>query len=676
MNILIVDDKRDNLYFLESLLSGSGYKVKTAVNGKEALELLDKTPFDLIISDILMPVMDGFELCRRIKNNERHQNIPLVFYTATYIEKKDEEFAMKLGASKFIRKPQEPEKFLSIINEVLENAQTGKINTNTLQVKDNETIYKLYNERLVNKLEKKIQDLEKERYKRQKIEKEVKMLAHAIRSIREAVCITDLWGKIIFINEAFEKMYGYSKKELQNQNISLIQSVKNQKNIKDLLHPELSSDGWQGELIQTRKNSSEFPVSLSISIVRDTQEKAIAFIIVASDLTERKALEEQYRQAQKMEAIGRLAGGIAHDFNNILTVINGYSELLLHKLNENDPLYNSINEIFKAGIHASVLTRQLLTFSRKQIFHPVVLDVNEIILELDKMLRRLIGENIELSTILSEEKGNVKVDPGQIEQVIMNLVVNARDAMPLGGKLRIETQKVRFTEPYIWEDTKIDAGTYIMLAISDTGNGMDKETLTRIFEPFFTTKKEGKGAGLGLSTVYGIIKQSDGFINVYSEQGKGTTFKIYLPCVDEMPKDISTVSSQTERLKGSETILVTEDDETLRNLICGILTDNGYNVLEASNGGSALLKCEKYQEPIHLILSDVVMPEMSGRELVERLILIHPEMKVVYMSGYTDDAVILHQIIDENVHFLQKPFSPLALLEKIRIVLDSDPTES
>ncbi len=671
MKILIVDDNNKNLYFLESLLKGSGYEVETAVNGQQALEKLNSTAFDLIISDILMPVMDGFELCRRVKTDEHLKDIPFVFYTATYTDKKDKELALSLGASKFIIKPQEPEVFLKIIADILKETEKGTLKPRQALLDDERKIFKLYNERLIKKLEKKMLDLEKEKKARQKIEKEAKLLAHAVKSISESICITDMQGKIIFVNESFLNTYGYSKDEVIGQPITLFYSGNNAKELFEEIFVQTKKGGWKGELFQKKKDGTEFPVLLSTSLIRNEKNKEFAMIFVSSDISELRELEEQFRQTQKMEAIGRLAGGIAHDFNNLLTVINGYSELMLMRLKKDDPIYQQLNQISLAGRRAESLTRQLLAFSRKQVLQPVVLDIKRIIEDMNKMLHRLISENIELHTILEPNLCHIKADPSQIEQVVLNLVINARDAMPMGGKITIEAKNIVFKQSFYWEDLEIRSGKYLMLSISDTGTGMDAETKKRIFEPFFTTKKEGKGTGLGLATVYGIVKQSGGFVNVYSEKGIGSTFKLYFPCVKEPAEPVKSKTVSSESLTGTETILVAEDEDNLRNLVCEILRSHGYNVLEAANGGSALLKCEKYKKPIHLILSDVVMPEMSGAELVERLLPIHPEMKVMYMSGYTDDAVIRHGILEEKVQFLQKPFSPNSLLEKVRSILDN-----
>ena len=384
-----------------------------------------------------------------------------------------------------------------------------------------------------------------------------------------------------------------------------------------------------------------------------------------------KVSEEQLRQSQKLEAVGQLAGGIAHDFNNLLTVINGYSDLSMKKLQAEDPLRLNLKEIRKAGDRAAALTRQLLAFSRKQVLQPKILDLNAIISELEKMLRRLIGEDIDLRTVCAPDLGSTKADPGQIGQVVMNLAVNARDAMPHGGKLTIETRNVQLTAEYARHHVAVIPGWYVLLAVSDTGSGMDEQTRERVFEPFFTTKETGQGTGLGLSTVYGIVKQSGGNIWVYTEPGMGTTFMVYLPRVDQGAEEYKQSLEVAEVLRGSETILLAEDEEMVRNLAREILGTYGYKVLDAASGGSALLICEQYKESIDLLLTDVVMPEMSGRKLADRLAGLRPAMKVLYMSGYADNAIVHQGVLEEGTNFIQKPFSPDALAGKVRDVLDA-----
>jgi PAS domain S-box-containing protein len=399
---------------------------------------------------------------------------------------------------------------------------------------------------------------------------------------------------------------------------------------------------------------------------------------VATDITARKQVEEalkdseeQLRQAQKMEAVGKLAGGVAHDFNNLLTVINGHTDLSLRHLNNGDPLYRKLKAIREAGERATSLTRQLLAFSRKQILQPKVLDLNQVVFETNKILRPLIGEDIDLLIGLTPDLGTVKADPNQIEQVLMNLAINARDAMPKGGKLTIETDNIYLDESYTAHHFSVTPGRYIVLAVSDTGCGMDEATQSHIFEPFFTTKGVGKGTGLGLSTVYGIVKQSGGHLWVYSEVGRGTTFKIYLPRVDSPSEGLKLSPEENGLQTGTETVLLVEDEETVRDMTREILQESGYQVLEAKHGHEALLIADQYPGVIHLMLSDVVMPQMSGRELAEQLSPLRKDMKVLYMSGYTDDAIVHHGVLDEGMAFIEKPFTPHGLAHKIREALNA-----
>lgn len=393
---------------------------------------------------------------------------------------------------------------------------------------------------------------------------------------------------------------------------------------------------------------------------------------VVSDITERKQLEEQFRQSQKMEALGKLASGISHDFNNILTVIIGHSSLLLDNISPEDPLCKDLEQIQQAGERAASLTRQLLAFSRQQVLQPKILDLNTLVINIEKMLQRLIGADVELTTILSPQLKPVKADPGQIDQVILNLVINAREAMPEGGKLTIETARVYLDETYTHQHVGVKPGPYIMLAISDTGCGMDKETQSRIFEPFFTTKEQGKGTGLGLATVHGIVSQSDGHIWVYSEAGQGTTFKIYLPQAEEALEPLPLNQFFPKTRLGSETILLVEDEDLVRSLTYRILLQNGYTVLEAHYGNEAIKICKQYKAPIHLLVTDVIMPGgMSGGQLAEHLTQLRPELKVLYTSGYTDNAIIHHNILNSDTAFLQKPFTPDTLIRKVRDVLDA-----
>ncbi|MBI4167188.1 MAG: CHASE3 domain-containing protein [Acidobacteria bacterium] len=387
------------------------------------------------------------------------------------------------------------------------------------------------------------------------------------------------------------------------------------------------------------------------------------------EITERKSVEAQLLQSQKMEAIGRLAGGIAHDFNNLLTVITGFSDLLLEMPDGDTTMRGYAAEIQKAGERAALLTRQLLAFSRRQILLPEVLDLNTVVIEVDTMLRRLIREDIELKTILSPGLGRVRVDPGQVHQILMNLAVNARDAMPRGGKLIIETANVELDNAYARRHAEVKPGPYVMLAVSDTGIGMTDEIKSHIFEPFFTTKEKGKGTGLGLATVYGIVKQSEGSIWIYSELGRGATFKIYLPRVEEAADPRAPRETLDSLPAVSGTILLVEDEPGVRRLARRVLESRGYTVLEAGRGDEALQVSERHEGAIHLLLTDVIMPGMSGRELADRLGPKRPETKLLFMSGYTDESVLHHGVLESGIAFVQKPFTPDTLAQKVREML-------
>jgi two-component system cell cycle sensor histidine kinase/response regulator CckA len=383
--------------------------------------------------------------------------------------------------------------------------------------------------------------------------------------------------------------------------------------------------------------------------------------------------EEQLRHAQKMEAVGRLAGGVSHDFNNILSVVLSYTSLILGDLKSDDPLRADLEEIRKAGERGADLTRQLLAFSRQQVMLPKVIDLNQILAGMDKMLGRLLGADVELTLLPAAHVGKVKADPGQIEQIIMNLAVNARDAMPRGGKLTIQTNNTELDEAYAREHLGVAAGPCVVLAVTDTGIGMDRETQAHIFEPFFTTKEAGRGTGLGLSIVFGIVKQSGGHIWVYSEPDKGTTFKVYLPQSGTTTMTTSSQPPAPEDGRGSETILLVEDDEQVRALARGILRRRGYTVLEAPGAGEALLVVEQYGARIHLIVTDVVLPRMNGPQLVERIRTSRPDITVLFMSGYTNEAIIQHGILDSGVAFLQKPLRPDTLTRMVREALGPRP---
>jgi PAS domain S-box-containing protein len=508
-------------------------------------------------------------------------------------------------------------------------------------------------------------------------EEERARLSSAVEQAAEAILMTHPDGTIVYVNPAFEKVSGYRREEVLGQNPRLLKSGKHPPEFYQEMWGTLArGEAWRGRFINRRKDGTYYEVDTVITPVRDRTEQVVYYVSVQRDMTRERQLEEQFRQAQKMEAVGRLAGGVAHDFNNLLTIINGFADILTDRLGRDHPEQGHVNEIRKAGERAASLTRQLLAFSRRQVLAPQVLDLNAVVSNMEKMLRRLIGEDVDLVTVPGRDLGRVLVDPGQIEQIVLNLAINARDAMPQGGKLTIATANARLDESYALGHFPVRPGDYVMLSVSDTGCGMDAETQAHLFEPFFTTKETGKGTGLGLATVYGIVKQSGGYVWAYSEVGRGTTFNVYFPAVEAPARVLPSAPARPVLQRGSETILLVEDEGSLRSLVHGILVSSGYKVLQARDGEDALRVAEQHKGPIHLLLTDVVMPGLGGRELAEHLAPFQRTMKVLYFSGYTDDAILHHGVLEPGTNFLQKPFRPDDLVQKVRQVLDGRPDPS
>src|SRR2546421_9310028 len=491
-----------------------------------------------------------------------------------------------------------------------------------------------------------------------------------VENAHDIIYSHDLEGNYTSINKAGEAITGYTVAEALQMSLKDTVEAEDYVKVLEMMKRKLAGESvtaYEIEIIA--KNGRHVPLEVNTKYVYQNGV-AVGVQGIARDVTERRNLEEQLRQSQKMEAIGQLAGGVAHDFNNLLTAINGYSSLALQRVDDDSPIKPYLEGVEKAGDRAANLTRQLLAFGRKQILQPLALDLNSVVSDMNKMLRRLIGEDIALMAKLASDLKKIKADPGQVEQVLINLVVNARDAMPTGGSLTIETANVDLDQEYASRHVGIQPGRFVMLAVSDTGSGMDETTRARIFEPFFTTKEKGKGTGLGLSTVYGIVQQSSGSIWVYSELNQGTSFKVDLP---ELPSDGSAnvVEFTIDVIEsGSETILLVEDEEVVRGLTTNILEGAGYQVIAASGGAEAAKLCADRNELIDLLLTDVVMPQTSGREVAEQLTKMQPGLKVLFMSGYTDEAIVHHGVLDANVEFIQKPFTPVGLSKKIREVLD------
>jgi len=495
------------------------------------------------------------------------------------------------------------------------------------------------------------------------------------------IIVVEPSGRLQEANDAFLQMVGYSRDDVAAGDLTWERLTPPEQRTRDreaagLLDSHLVAHPWEKEYL--RKDGTAVAVLVTaarlddgryISLSIDLREQKRAEVARARAEVALRHSEDQLRQAQKMEAVGRLAGGVAHDFNNLLSVILSYSELVQDGLAHNDPLRADLGEIHEAATRASALTRQLLLFSRQQIVEPRVIDLGDVVSGLNKMLHRMVGEDVDVTVVAPEHHARVNADPNLMEQVLLNLVVNARDAMPKGGKLTIQIENVKLDDGYAARHLGVIPGRYVRLAVKDTGVGIPAEIQSRIFEPFFTTKDKGKGTGLGLSTVFGIVQQSGGHIAVDSEVGRGTTFNVYLPRVDG---DLSgaIVLAPSGALRGTETVLLVEDERQVRTIADNILRRHGYNVLVAQNAGDALLICEREASPIHLLLTDVVMPHLSGPELAARLGRLRPDMKVLFMSGYTDDSAFRHGAVEGSVGFLQKPITPALLARKVREVLD------
>lgn len=508
-----------------------------------------------------------------------------------------------------------------------------------------------------------------------RVQEALRLRDRAIRAVTLGIVITDAGQPstpIVYVSPGFERMTGYDGDAILGRELAFLQGEDTDAAAVTRLRDAIAAGAeCTVELLNYRRDGIPFWDEISISPVRDAMDRLTHFVEVHADVTARRKLEEQFRQAQKMEAFGQLAGGVAHDFNNLLTVINGYSDLLLEDTPADDPARELLVQIHRAGERSAALTRQLLMFSRKQIVAPRALDLNTVVIDAEKMLRRLIGEDILLTTRLARELWSVRADPGQIEQMLLNLVVNGRDAMPTGGRIEIETHNVYLDKNYVLAHADAIVGPHVMVSVTDTGSGMTPEVRVRIFEPFFTTKQPGKGTGLGLATVYGIVRDAGGHIAVNTELGVGTRFEVYFPRGEATDGDIATSSRPCTAPRGTETVLIVEDEEGVRCIVQRILRAGGYTVLTASSGDEATQIASEYAHPIDLLISDVVMPVSGGRNVAERVTAVKPGIRVLFVSGYTDDAVVRHGILLDEVNFLQKPFSSTELAFKVREVLDA-----
>jgi two-component system cell cycle sensor histidine kinase/response regulator CckA len=527
-----------------------------------------------------------------------------------------------------------------------------------------------------------VRDITARKESAETLRRQAEFIRAITESAAEGLYAIDRAGRVTFMNSAAERMIGWLREELFLRDLHQMTHYRRPDGTAFPRHecPILASmenrTTIQRDDAFIRKDGSLLSVTFTASPLRSAEGETVGAVIAFHDSSERRRLEEQLLHAQKLEAVGRLAGGIAHDFNNLLSVISGYGELVLAEIGEPGTARSRVLEILRATERATALTRQLLAFGRKQVIEPRILDLNATAADVDRMIRRLIGEDVDIQLKLAPDLGKVLADSGQIEQVIINLAVNARDAMPRGGKLTIETSNATLDEDSVRGYVDVASGHYVRLSVSDTGVGMDRETREHLFEPFFTTKEPGRGTGLGLATVYGIVKQNGGHVWVYSEPGWGTTFKIYFPRQGDVPEEARPALPAGEVPGGTETILVVEDDEMIRSLIRDILESGGYRVLVADDPEAGIRLIGEQPDEIHLLLTDLVLPGMSGRELVDRVVKEKPEMRVLFMSGYSDEAVARHGILEPGLAFLQKPFTREALVRKVREVLDGAATRS
>jgi two-component system, cell cycle sensor histidine kinase and response regulator CckA len=629
--ILIAEDTSDGRRALQTLLAGQGYTLAFAEDGLQALDRAVELIPDLILLDIMMPGMDGLEVCRRLRANPQLAEVPIIIITA--LEDRDTRLqGIIAGADDFISKRFDGTELRARVR----------------------TITRL------------------NRYRR--LVRERAKLERLLEVIPSGLLLVDTEGTISLVNPPTLHMLGASQRDvmLGKSLLLWIEQEHRASCVAELSRAVAdASYSAQFETVCLRMDGTPFPAEVDIGhFVWDDQP--LAYIVIR-DITHRRRLESQLLQAQKMESVGRLAGGIAHDFNNLLTAIMGYAELSLDTLPPDAREREDQQEISKAAQSAAALTRQLLAFARRQTIEPRVFNPNDLLHDIDRLLRRLIGENIELVTQPTANLGLVRADPGQIEQVLVNLAVNARDAMPEGGKLTIETANIMLDQEYAYTHVGVLPGRYVMMIVSDTGVGMEEAIRSHIFEPFFTTKEPGRGTGLGLATCYGIIRQHGGTIEVYSEPHQGTAFKIYLPYVEGQAETLPAAeTADTLVPSGTETVLLVEDEAGVRSLVSRVLGDLGYRVLEATDGEEALEIAQlPGQGPIDMLLTDVVLPKLGGRSLAAHLAVLYPGIKVLFTSGYAERSIVHHGRLEEGVAFLPKPFSAAVLARKVREVLDS-----
>ena len=633
LKVLIAEDSMDDVLLLQRELRRGGYEttVRRVDDVKALAGALDEAPWDLVLCDYVIPGLDVLDALRVVQQSGR--DLPFIIVSGR-VGEDEAASALKAGAHDFVTKERLSRLVPAIERELREVADRARRRQAEQALRESEERYRL--------LVESIQDY--------------------------AICLLDVRGHVSSWNGGAERIFGYAEADVLGSHLGrLFRTLDGTQELPGQMLEAASRVGtYESEVWCTHKDGGDLLASMVITAVCDTDATIRGYTLVSRDITEQMRIAEERMQSQKLEVIGRLAGSVAHDFNNLLTIVSGFTELLAQSMDSDETSQLYLDEITKAANQAASLTQQLLAFGRRQLLQPRVIDVNEIVAGMETMLHRLIGENVELRFQLDATPSSIRADAVQIQQALMNLVINARDAMPIGGTISISTGNV-------WESTVAGVegttGQLVTLVVADTGQGMDQQTLARIFEPFFTTKEVGKGSGLGLATVDGIVAQSGGRIRVASAPGKGTTFTILLPSTSDLPLG-SPAAEPTASPTGSETVLLVEDEPALRRLSRRVLAQFGYTVLEAPNGEEALRLAEAYHGPINLVLTDVVMPRLSGRDLAERVLASHPEAKILFMSGYTDDAVVQHGVRTQEVALLRKPFTPYALAARIREVLD------
>ncbi len=676
MKILIVDDNRDDRKVLRYTVEKNCHEVIEAEDGLDGLRKAKINAPDLIISDALMPLMDGFQFLRTIKQDENLNTIPFIFYSATYKGNEDVQLALSLGADAYIIKPKDPVELWDEVAQIITECKKEKVITAEVITEESEYL-KRYSQVVAAKLEEKVQELERTLEDRKRAEEALKSSEERYRTLFEcmpdAIFIADIeTGRICDANLGASRLIGRSREDLIGMHQSELHPAAIGEKTKALFK-EHSDSALMGKIfgpiehIAARADGTEVPIEIVTQPVM--MNGTLMLQGVFRDISERKKLEEQLRHAQKLEALGTLAGGVAHDFNNILTIIVGYGSMMEMRLPQDDPSMPYVREILAASERATHLIQSLLIFSRKQIAELKAVNINDVVNGMKKMVFRIIGEDIKTGITLAPEQLMVMGDYGQLEQVLMNFATNARDAMPDGGSLSIETQLFEMDAEFIHYHGFGKPGRYALIVVSDTGQGIDEKTRERIFEPFFTTKGVAKGTGLGLAIVYGIVQQHNGYIYCYSEQGKGTTFRVYLPLVGIQSPVIEEKESAPVQ-GGTETILVADDDENVRRLTREILSQHGYTVLEAKDGEDAVTTFIHNRDKIHLLLLDAIMPGKSGREAYEAIRAIQPEVKALFVCGYSEDNLQRRRIMEENLQLLQKPVKPRELLSTIREMLD------